>query len=387
MAFSNTSLGDYPGDAGPAVAALAHGHLSTFLSTQPAMGPFAVIAQAPFAALSPSGGLVEYQWASLPCLWAAGLLGLYLSAVARRRGASGLAQFLLAGLCLVNPLTFEALRTGHPEEILTTALAVGAVASASEGHDRRAAVLLGLAVASKQWAVIAILPTLMALPSRRVKAGLGAGAIVLILTLPGLLADPGSFSSVQGHAASSGGIVTPWSAWYPTASVSTETVGSPHLVAELHRIPPLVGVLSHPLIVLLALGLPLALALRRHRFVLSGADAMALLALLALLRCVLDPVDNLYYHLPLLMALLGWDALAARGLPLRGLVGVAVSLLFWKWSTELTSLYAFNAAYLAVVCSAGAVIALSLFRRDAIAGRSYGDNRIIDLRLSRTPQF
>src|SRR4029077_4888166 len=109
--------------------------------------------------------------------------------------------------------------------------------------------------------------------------------------------------------------------------------------------------------------------------------------LLALLRCVLDPVDNLYYHLPLLLALLGWDALAARGLPLRGLVGAAVALFFLKVSPELASLYVFNAAYLAVVCSAGVAIALSLFSRDGIAGRSYGDNRIVDLSLSRDPQF
>ena len=55
---------------------------------------------------------------------------------------------------------------------------------------------------------------------------------------------------------------------------------------------------------------------------------MALLALLALLRCALDPVDNLYYHEPLLIALLGWDAFASRGLPWRGLVGVAVAFAF-----------------------------------------------------------
>jgi hypothetical protein len=362
IAFANTATGDYPMDAGPAVHALAHGHLSAYLSSHPVMGPFAVLVQAPFAAVSGGDGLVEMQWATLPCLLAAGLLGLYLAGIARRRGVSDLGQFLLAAVCLVNPLTFSALQFGHPEEILTAALAVGAVATASEGHSRRTAVLLGLAIASKQWAVIAILPVLMALPARRVRVGLGAAAIVLVLSLPALLASPGSFSNVQGNAASAGRIASVWSAWYPLSEVTTEAVGPTHLTAHVHRTPPLVGSLSHPLIVLLALGLPLALALRRGSFGLRGPDAMALLALLALLRCVLDPVDILYYHAPLLLAVFGWDALAARGLPLRSLVAVSVAALFWRWSNNLTDPQVLNAAYLAAISMAGALIATTLFR-------------------------
>jgi hypothetical protein len=282
------------------------------------------------------------------------------------RGCSGsaLSQTLIAGICLVNPLTFEALRNGHPEEILTTALAVAAVAVASEGKGRRAAILLGLAIASKQWAVIAILPVLMALPARRVRMGLVAVAIFLVLTLPGFLASPSSFREVHDKAASTGRVVTPWSIWYPAADVKTEEyrVDSTTLTAQVHEAPPLIGSLAHPLIVLLALGLPLALTLRRRGFGLSGPDAMALLALLALLRCALDPVDNLYYHLPLLLALFGWDALAPRGLPVRGLGGAALALFFWAWSRNLTDLQAFNAAYVMVMVTACALIATSLFR-------------------------
>lgn len=37
---------------------------------------------------------------------------------------------------------------------------------------------------------------------------------------------------------------------------------------------------------------------------------MPLLALLFLLRCTLDPIDNTYYHLPLLLALLAWETTA-----------------------------------------------------------------------------
>ena len=321
---------DWNVDGGPAVQAFAHGRVGDYLAATPGMGPFATLVQAPFAALGGGGELNEYRWAALPCVLAVGLLGIYLASIAKRRGTSGLSQLLIAVLCLINPLTFEALRYGHPEELLTAALAVAAVATASEGRERWAAVLLGLAIASKQWGVIAILPTLMALPSRRFRTALGAAAVAAILTLPAVLASPTSFASVQGNVATSGTLITPWSVWYPAAEVSTEVhrVGDAERVDVVHDAPQLVGATSHALIVLLALALPLGLAARRERFRLAGEEAMALLALLALLRCALDPWGNLYYHEPLLIALLGWDALAARGLPVRGMVGAAVALLF-----------------------------------------------------------
>ena len=343
------------------------------------MGPFATLVQAPFVVLSAGGVSAAYHWAVVPCLLAAGSLGLFLAGMARRRGASAATRFLIVALCIVNPLTLEALQNGHPEEVLTAALAVAAVGTASDGHRARTALLLGLAIASKQWAVIAILPVLMALPRRRLQVGLAAAAIAIALTLPGLLAASDSFSEVNRNAAYTGRIVTPWSVWYPAASVKTEVhqIGTTKLVAHVHEAPPMVGSLSHPLIVLLALVLPLGVAVRRGRFGLSGADAMALLALLALLRCSLDPVDNLYYHEPVLLALIGLDALAPRGLPVRGLCGVAFALLFRHWSFHLGDVGAFNDAYLAVVLIAGLGISAVVFRPAwwARVGTRIGESR------------
>src|SRR5690242_16921010 len=110
------------------------------------MGPLSTLVQAPFAALSGGSQLELYRLASFPCLLAVGLLGLYLAAVARRRGASSLTQVVLALVPLLNPITFEAMKLGHPEELLASALAIAAIASASEGHRTSSAVLLGLAV-------------------------------------------------------------------------------------------------------------------------------------------------------------------------------------------------------------------------------------------------
>ena len=357
---------DWKIDAQPAVEALADGRFGDYLSAEALMGPFATLVQAPFVAISGTGGEAAYPWAVFPCLLTAGLVGLYLARIASRHGAGRSTQTLIAALVLLNPLTFEAIENGHPEEILTAALAVAAVAAAAEHRSRRAALLLGLAIASKQWAVIAILPALMALPAARLRTGALAAAVAAVLFLPAVAASPSSFFGVQTQAAGTGQVVTPWSAWYPAATTETEVyfVDGEKLVAEVENAPPLADPLSHPLIVLLAVALPLAVWLRRG-VPLAASDAFALLALLALLRCVLDPVDNLYYHEPLLLALIGWGAFAARGLPLRALVGAGVALLFWRAWHDLSDPAAFNLAYLTFAFTLCLYLLSSLFTGQA----------------------
>lgn len=370
LASKSSGMGDWDTDTYSAVQALASGRIGAYLEATPMMGPFATVVQTPFVAISGATGLDAYRWASFPCLLAAGLLGLYLASLASRRGATRLAQLVLVVVCLVNPLTFEALENGHPEEILTAALAVGAIASAAENCRLRAAVLLGLAVASKQWAVIAVLPVLMALPGGRLRAGLTAAAIAAVLILPGFVAAPDAFFDVHEKAADTGRIVTPWSIWYPAASSVNETyeVDDRRLLAHVEEAPPLAGSLSHPLIVLLAFALPAVLALRRARIGISGSEAMALFALLALLRCALDPVGNLYYHEPLLLAVVGWDAFSTRTAPLRSLVGVAIALAFWQTWHDISDPAAFNIFYLAFAIPLGAVLASSVFGRFSWTG-------------------
>jgi hypothetical protein len=363
VAFTAEGLGDYPVDAGPSVHALSHGHVSTFLSLHPDMGPVSILLRAPFALLGGGDQLAVYQWGSLPCVFAAGLLGLYLAGLARRRGAGVIAQAALAGVCLLNPLTFAALELGHPEEILTAALVVGAVSVASEGHRGRAALLLGLAIASKQWAVIAILPVLMALPAGRRRVGLGAAGIAAALIVPTLLADPHHYFETQRSLALDSGYTGQWSVWFPFSDLSSNYVPAFEASGHTYYAPELVARYAHPFIVLLAVAAPLALAWRRHDFHLSGADAMAMLALLALARCLLDPVDNLYYHAPLLLTLAGWDAFASRGLPLRVLAAAAIAELFRIWDASTLDPQQFNLLYIAVIGSAAVAIALVLFRR------------------------
>lgn len=360
--------GDWSSDSLPAIEALLHGRIGDYLSAKAMMGPFATLVEAPFAALGGSE-MGEYRWACMPGLLALALLGFYLASIARRRGAPQTSQALICLICLANPLTLEALRNGHPEELLTAALAVAAVAAAGEGHSGRAGILLGLAMASKQWAVIAIFPAGLVLPERRLRAALTALAVPSILMAPFVLAAPDTFFDVQGSAASTGQVVTPWSVWYPLANVSTQTyhVGTTTMTATVRDLPLPIGSLSHPLIVLLALAVPVALAVRKP-LPLTASDGFALLALLALLRCALDPLDNLYYHLPLLLALIGWDAFTARGLPLRCLVGLAGAALFSQsWHHHFDPVV-FNAVYIAMVAVLGAWLTSSLFASFAWTG-------------------
>jgi hypothetical protein len=92
-------------------------------------------------------------------------------------------------------------------------------------------------------------------------------------------------------------------------------------------------------------------------------DALPLLALLFLVRCVFDPVDNYYYHLPLLMALLAWDVKMQRRLPYTTLAA-SVSLIVTNSFLVGTASSAFYLAWTAAL----AVFLVSVLRRLTVAG-------------------
>ena len=101
---------------------------------------------------------------------------------------------------------------------------------------------------------------------------------------------------------------------------------APYIQQGFRTPPAWLGGRSHMLIVWL--GLPLSLlALRRH---IRRADALLLLALLLLLRCWLDPWDNVYYPLPFIFALLAWETSVARRAPIGAAAATAATwLIFW----------------------------------------------------------
>lgn len=395
-----------------AFTALLHGHVATFLRLAPAYGG-SLIERAPFVALKSllgSGPEALYEAVALPCLIATAALALWLAARMRLAAraqpmihaaegdrapaappdrapratgtphASGrLARGLLIALCVANPFALEALRSGHPEELLGAALCVCAVFLAGSGRGLAAGIVLGLAIANKEWALLAIAPALLALPGRhpgRAPAGrhglgalrrsalsfpvrqsallvLGATVSAALLLAPLLLVPGGAFYAEAAAAAAPANIYIfmPWSLWWflgspggvPAGSATGRFVVEHHhavgWIAPGYRVAPAwVASISHPSILIVGAALGGAALWQRSRMsahqsaparapkggrapISTAGDrdrlsaAFTLLALVMLARCLLDTWDNLYYPLPCLLALLALDAHRAPGRP------------------------------------------------------------------------
>ncbi len=195
-------------------------------------------------------------------------------------------------------------------------------------------VLLGLAIANKEWALLAAGPVLLALPSRQT-CGCAACAASAATSRPCLRRSGCSTGGFAGERAWRRGA---W--WHDLPAVADVVVLRPSRRARarpVRRSPsPAIarrrhgpGLISHPLILAVALPLTLgAWARLRHsggrprRCVARTGAALAramsrtrcsLLALLLLLRCMLDTWDNVYYPMPFLVALLAWEARSHRG--------------------------------------------------------------------------
>jgi hypothetical protein len=313
---------DYEGDAARSVSALAHGHLAAALSQQPLMGFFSVVLRAPFVALAPAGNLdAQYLLGLLPCMAVVVALVLALRRqVAARRPESRSLQ-MLPWLCLFSAPVAEALLYGHPEEPLAGALLVGAALASMRRRSVLAGLLLGLAVATKQWGAFAIVPILAAGTGSRVRTALVAAAVIAAFTLP-LAAGNGEQLRATTHQAATvvTATMTPLSLWAPASpgasTNETATVGG---FASL-RAPGYAGRLSRPLMALAILVAGL-LALRRRR---RPEDVLGLLALVFLARCLFDPVDNVYYHAPFLLSLVAWEALRHGRVPVLSLISASV---------------------------------------------------------------
>ncbi|MFL5779819.1 MAG: glycosyltransferase 87 family protein [Thermoleophilaceae bacterium] len=300
--------------ASPSIEALMRLDLHGFVAEQPMMGSFSLVLRAPFAALSSLGGhhklLLEYRFGAFVCVLALGALALVALRLAdARRPASQ--QLLIAGLVMAGPLTFKALFWGHPEELLAAALAVGGVIAAPR-RPLLAGALIGLAIATKQWAWLALVPALATTPQRRLKMVAVAGAVALVWALPMALGDLHRFVDQTRAAGHTGAGVTPSSVWWPlNHMVSTSPVDG-HMV-RTYTVDAWVAHVAEPLVLGVCLALSAAYwRIRRER---PAVDAIALLALLLLVRCMLDPLAISYHNAPFAIALAVWETLRRRGLP------------------------------------------------------------------------
>jgi hypothetical protein len=364
-AFPMDSGLDYFADASFAIDALVRGNLAEFAANPALMGNFSLLLRAPFVATVFEHDLaVVYFAGALPCVLAVVALGLALRHRMRALGKPAAAATLVAALAVLNPGVFRSLHWGHPEELLAGALCVGAILAGTRERSLLAGVLLGLALATKQWALIAVIPTLLAASGQRVRLLVAAGALALVLTLPSLVGGSGQFVSMQKSAVAAEAVVTAPNVWWPISTPRTAAereAASPGFGA---RIPTWLGALTHPLIVLV--GIPLGWLFWRRRHALAPVDALGLFALAMLLRCLLDPWNIDYYHAPFLLALLAWEALARDGWPrLTLLAGALLALTFPSHLTSQSEITAdalrYCVTYLAWALPLAGWLGLALF--------------------------
>jgi hypothetical protein len=349
--------------------ALVHGHIAEFFQTVPIDGP-SLRVRAPFAFgawLWGGSDMAVYRMVAVPGLLAGVVLGVALWALRDRLFPNRRSNLLVVALVAGNPLVLYALDVGHPEEILGTGLCVGAVLAALYKKPWLAAVLLGLALGNKAWAVLAIGPVLLALDRRRWSVLMIACGIGAAIVAPLLLLGHASRGAVLS-AGDTSNVFQPWQLWWPLGEHG-------HVIHGLfgstkhgfRQAPDWIAPITHPLIALLVVPATLMWS-RRHGTSASSPDVLLLLALLMLARCVLDVANNGYYHLPFLIALVAWEALQRERPPVLSLLASALVWLTVVRMANSISPDAQCAAYLVWTLPTLAMLGYASFRKPRSAG-------------------
>jgi hypothetical protein len=378
---------DYDTEARPAVDALLQGHLHEFLRLAPAYGG-SLLERAPFALMGGlwgGGELAVYRMLAVPCLLASAVLGVWLLARMRSDARSTIARALALGVCVANPLTLRALELGHPEELLGGCLCVAAVmlaarASIGRGGAIWVGVILGLAIANKEWALLALGPVLMVLPAgRRLRCLLATGTVAAVVLAPLALVHSSAFvTSTHALASAPNAIFQPWQLFWFLGHHGAPVHGLFGVAKPGYRTGPAwIAVASHPLIPAVGLALTVALWLQRRRLgpaggpsagrantgILSERDALLALALLFLMRCLLDTWDTVYYLIPFVLALLAWETLGpSRRPPLLALSSSALAWISFQWLPPHVSADAQAAFFLAWTLPLAAMLGVRLYK-------------------------
>ncbi|HEV3379212.1 MAG TPA: glycosyltransferase 87 family protein [Thermoleophilaceae bacterium] len=359
MGLLTPAFTDYELEAEPSLHALRAGDWIAFLQHAPAYGGSLVL-RAPFALLPGlwgGGDLALFRSMAAPCLLAGVVLAVGLWWRARELGHSRATCWLALLLVAANPLTLRALEIGHPEELLGGVLCVAAALAAGRGHPLAAGVLLGLAIANKPWAVLAVVPVVAMADARRFTLLAGAGATTTVVMLPLALAG-GAVQEAAAVARTTSEIFQPWQVWWFLGEHGHVVVGNFGEKPGYRVGPEWLTGMAHPLVVLVPVAISLAFVARLR----SGAwhDGLLLLAFAFLLRCVLDPWNVSYYSLPFLLALVAWEVHAERRPPV---VSLAATLLCWLTLVSLPSVAHPDvqaAAYLAWTIPLAALMAVRL---------------------------
>jgi hypothetical protein len=359
---------DYESEAQPAIAALVHGHLAQFLRLAPAYGG-SLVERAPFALvprLWAGGELAVYRAVAVPCLLACAALGVWLVGRMRVLRRTRVARAVALTICVVNPLTLHALELGHPEELLGASLCVGAVLLAGGERPLWAGVALGLAIANKEWALLAVGPVLLALaPRNRLPCLASAIAVTAALLAPLMLVGSGGFAAATRTSAAPAAVIFhPWQIWWFLGHHDALGHGTLAPAQLGYRVGPAwTASVSHPSILALGLVVSVALWLRERRNGSIGTHgALLALALVMLLRCLFDTWDTSYYLLPFVFALLAWEVSGPLARPpLLAAASTVLASLTFVWLPSHASADLQAAIFLSWSAPLAAALAQRLF--------------------------
>jgi len=360
LTWSSTATGDATVELRPSVDLLLAGHVGAFLAAAPVYGP-SILPRVPFllAAHALGGGWVQVFLAgALACMLAPLALALALDGRTRQIARPAATRATVAVVCLLAPWLLRATPMGHPEETLAGALCAIAVLIALRGRSGWAGLVLGAAIACKPWALLAVGPVLLAAPERRVRLLLvcGAGAAAALAPFYIGLGTAHVRGAVDGLRVAPS-YFHPEQLWWPLR----ERVFAPGSHVAGYRGPALIEHLAHPGIVALAVPLSALFAWRLRAGAVERRDALALLALLLMLRCLLDPWNTIYYLVPAVLALVAWEALAREGLPTGALALTALGHVTFVTLQPRVGPDALAACYLAWALPATGLLARAAF--------------------------
>jgi hypothetical protein len=393
---------DYDTTASAAFLALVQGHVARFVELLPHnAGSFEM--RAPFAlvpGLFGGGELAVYRAVSIPCLLVGAAFGVWLVGRMRDDGHPLFSRAVALGLCVANPITLQSLEFGHAEQLLGAVLCVAAVLLAARDRPIWAGLLLGLAIANKQWAVLALGPVLLAFPSvsaasrPRLRMTLVAVAVAVIFLAPSLIVSPGTSNpGITAVLHTGTAFFNPEQAfWFAGASGHVVRGGFSGQILPGFRTPPgWLDSVGH--LVIIAVALPLTLlCLRRRRPERRLGDALLLLTLLLLVRCVLDPWDFVYYPLPFILALLVWETTTRREAPVFALSATAAVWAVFVWLPQHATPDVTSAAFMALAVPGSVALGVALYgrrqpgrKRSVVHGQSMTARPRTDLSVSRRP--
>lgn len=261
-------------------------------------------------------------------------LAAWLMTYARAGGAGWKILLLIAFVTVGSPVAVQSLDYGHAEDLIGAVLCVAGVLAAARGRLTTAGVLLALAFVMKQWAILAWLPAMAVAPRRPWQLPAVGVPVAAIFFIPLFLRTaPGGPAPVIEAA----------EVWRSHQWFWPLGVPNPDPEAFRPKVAP-EWFVSIPRLIIVGLAVPLSALWYRHRRRGGGQpeDVLLLLAVLFLGRCVFEPWNIDYYHLPFLVTLATWEVLRGR-VPMLALLATAAT--YFSFNTWLEIQVYGNATY------------------------------------------